>query len=108
LAAVLRIGATPRPARHNAEAAGDETPLAGQALRPSALYEDAGDKLSPTRFPRDPANERWLTAAEVSLQLRRTRAWVYKRAKSWSFVTRPSRKTLLISQQGLNRWLERH
>lgn len=109
LAAVLRIAATPGPAASGAQAAGDRilTPE-HPALQPSAPTEAASLAPDPAGSPRDPANEGWLTADEVAIQLRRTRAWVYRQAKSWGFVTRPSRKTLLISRRGLNRWLERH
>jgi hypothetical protein len=109
LAAVLRIAATSGSARNDARGAGDGILTANRpSLAPSALSKDASIESSPTSSPRDPANERWLTAVEVAAQVRRTRAWVYRQAKSWSFVTRPSRKTLLISEHGLNRWLERH
>jgi hypothetical protein len=52
--------------------------------------------------------EDWLTPAEAATRLRRTRAWVYRQARRWSFVTRPSRRTLLISERGLTGWLQRH
>jgi hypothetical protein len=51
--------------------------------------------------------DRWLTPDEVAARLKRTRAWVYRQAQRWSFAKRPSRKTLLISERSLTRWLER-
>jgi len=48
----------------------------------------------------------WLTPDEVAARLKRTRAWVYRQARSWPFAKRPSRKTLLISERGLARWME--
>jgi hypothetical protein len=53
-----------------------------------------------------PANDSWLTADEAAARLKRTRAWVYRQARRWSFAKRPSKKTLLISQDGLARWME--
>lgn len=55
-----------------------------------------------------PTVEDWLTPLEAAKRLRRTRAWVYRQAQRWSFVSRPSRKTLLISERGLSAWLHRH
>ena len=52
-------------------------------------------------------DDRWLTPDEVAARLQRTRAWVYRQARHWPFAKRPSRKTLLISERGLTRWLER-
>jgi len=54
------------------------------------------------------SEQSWLTPGQVAERLHRTRQWVYKQSKRWTFVTRPSRKTLLISEQGLDRWLKRH
>ncbi len=48
----------------------------------------------------------WLTADEAATRLKRTRTWVYRQARHWKFAKRPSRKTLLISERGLTRWLE--
>ena len=56
--------------------------------------------------PRD--DDVWLTAAEVAKELRKTRSWVYRQAKRWAFAKRPTKKSLLISQNGLRRWMERH
>ena len=51
--------------------------------------------------------DKWLTADEVAVRLKRSRAWVYRRAQWWAFAKRPSRKVLLISERGLTCWLER-
>ncbi|NOT33992.1 MAG: hypothetical protein HOP12_07470 [Candidatus Eisenbacteria bacterium] len=48
----------------------------------------------------------WLTADEVAVRLRRTRPWVYRQARRWTFAKRPSRKTLLISERGLTHWMQ--
>lgn len=50
----------------------------------------------------------WLTPAEAAERLRHTRAWVYRQARRWNFVSRPSRRTLLISERGLTAWLRHH
>lgn len=51
-------------------------------------------------------DDSWLTPDEVATRLKRTRAWVYRQARRWPFAKRPSRKTLLISESGLARWME--
>ena len=53
------------------------------------------------------APDAWLTADEVAARLKHTRAWVYRQARRWPFAKRPSRKSLLISERGLTRWMER-
>jgi len=53
------------------------------------------------------ADDRLLTAEEVAKRLRLSIAVVYRRAKRWPFTHRLGRKKLLISETGLNRWLER-
>lgn len=63
--------------------------------------EASGPQAVPQAVP-DP----WLTPREVAQLLRRTPAWVYRQARKWPFAKRPSRKTLLISEHGLRRWLE--
>ncbi len=49
----------------------------------------------------------WLTADEVALRLKRTRAWVYRQARRWPFARRLTRRTLLISERGLTAWMSR-
>jgi hypothetical protein len=56
--------------------------------------------------PRD--DDAWLTADEVAKLLKKTRTWVYRQAKQWAFAKRPTKKSLLISQNGLRRWMDRH
>ena len=48
--------------------------------------------------------ERWLTPQEAADQLRVSVDWLYRHARKWHFVRRPTRKLLLISETGLNRW----
>jgi len=50
--------------------------------------------------------DRWLTAEEVACRLRRTKGWGYRQARRLPFAKRPSRKTLLISESGLVRWMD--
>lgn len=52
-----------------------------------------------------PERDVWLTADEVAARLHRSRAWVYRIARRWSFVRRPTRKTLLISERGLDHYM---
>jgi hypothetical protein len=109
LAAVLRIAAAAQPAPKADRAACNDLATAGhEAILPSGELEAPREGMSSNARAQVSVSDGWLTPAEVALRLRRTRAWVYKRAKSWPFVTRPSRKTLLISERGLDRWLERH
>ena len=62
---------------------------------------------APVAIP-SPVADVWLTADEVALKLKRTRVWVYRQARRWTFAKRPTRKTLLISERGLATWLQRH
>ena len=66
------------------------------------------DAISPVQAaPAVDLPDTWLTADEVAGRLKHTRAWVYRQARRWPFAKRPSRKTLLISERGLTRWMER-
>ncbi len=71
--------------------------LLTQSLRPAELEP---------RLPQD-HGDTWLTADDVAMRLKRTRAWVYRQARRWPFAKRPTRKTLLISERGLTHWLQR-
>jgi hypothetical protein len=73
-----------------------------------ALLARQIQRLMPTAGPATAADpeDRWLTPHEVAERLKHSRAWVYRQARHWPFAKRPSRKTLLISDRGLTRWLE--
>ncbi|MHB8382328.1 MAG: hypothetical protein ACYDC3_08300 [Candidatus Binataceae bacterium] len=51
--------------------------------------------------------EKMITVAEAAERLRRVPRWFYRHASQLPFVRRISRKTLLISEPGLAKWLER-
>jgi hypothetical protein len=74
-------------------------------LQARQRYEPAAVEPAAAQ-PRD--DDVWLTAAEVAKELRKTRSWVYRQAKRWAFAKRPTKKSLLISRNGLRRWMERH
>lgn len=57
--------------------------------------------------PGTPENEKMITVAEAAERLHRVPRWFYRHADTLPFVRRISRKTLLISEPGLARWLER-
>lgn len=66
------------------------------------------EAISPAQpHPALEPTDTWLTADEVAARLKHTRAWVYRQARRWPFAKRPSRKSLLISERGLTRWMER-
>jgi hypothetical protein len=54
-----------------------------------------------------PADDRMLLPAEAAALLRRKRRWIYRNADRLPFVRRISRKSLLCSENGIKRWLER-
>jgi hypothetical protein len=51
--------------------------------------------------------EKMITVAEAAERLHRVPRWFYRHAAQLPFVRRISRKTLLISEPGLAKWLER-
>jgi hypothetical protein len=58
-----------------------------------------------------PAPDSWLTADEVAALLKTTRGAVYSmaRRREWApFCARANRRTLRISQRGLEHWLSLH
>lgn len=51
--------------------------------------------------------DRMLTTAEAAEMLRRSPRWIYRNADRLPFVKRISQKSLLCSEVGIKRWLER-
>jgi hypothetical protein len=51
--------------------------------------------------------DRMLTTAEAAEMLRRSPRWIYRNADRLPFVKRISQKSLLCSEVGMKRWLER-
>ena len=50
-------------------------------------------------------DDRWLSADEAAQLLKVHRKWLYRRAKSFPFSRRLSRKKLLFSEVGLREWM---
>jgi hypothetical protein len=62
------------------------------------------------RAPPEPGpdrGDRWLTVAQLAERLGRNVRWVYRRAHSWDFTVKDG-KSLLFSERGLAKWMERH
>jgi hypothetical protein len=53
------------------------------------------------------AENKMLTVEEAAIRLRRSRRWIYRHAKQLPFVKRISARSLLISEHGLQKWLDR-
>ncbi|MBE3602176.1 helix-turn-helix domain-containing protein [bacterium] len=53
----------------------------------------------------DPDGDVWLTVDEAALILKHKRRWIYRNAPTLPFVKRLSRKSLVCSKQGIDRWL---
>jgi hypothetical protein len=60
-----------------------------------------GDQQAPV----DKSDNRMLTIDEASARLRKGRQWLYRNAARLPFVRRISRKSLLVSEAGLNAYL---
>lgn len=101
-----------RAAKAQAVPAGEVDEVLGLLLRLQAALIHPG-RASARDGDREAApadaggDEVWLTAEDAALKLHRSREWVYRHARRWSFVHRPTRRTLLISQRGLDAWLKR-
>jgi excisionase family DNA binding protein len=53
------------------------------------------------------ADGKMLTVDEAAARLRKSRQWIYRHAKTLPFVRRLSRKSLLVSEADLKRYLDR-
>jgi HD superfamily phosphodiesterase len=53
-------------------------------------------------------NDKMLTADEAAALLHKDRRWLYRNAHRLPFVRRVSRKSILISESGLQQWLAAH
>ena len=78
-----------------------------QTLRDVLLVRIATASSITSTNQRTPDSEKMLTVAEASQRLRRSRQWLYRNAERLPFVKRISRKSMLISEAGLERWLSR-
>jgi hypothetical protein len=47
----------------------------------------------------------WLSVDQAASKIGRSPRWFYRKAKSLPFVKRLSRKVLLVSEQGMIRWI---
>jgi hypothetical protein len=79
------------------------------AMQNALSIRVAAAMLSPHNQPAqgDAADDRMLTVEEAAEILRRERRWIYRNAAQLPFVKRISPRSLLISENGLRRWLER-
>jgi len=59
----------------------------------------------PEAAPED--DDKWLTAQEVALALRKSVKWVYRRAARLPFARRLDNRSWVFSKKGLERWLGR-
>jgi hypothetical protein len=50
--------------------------------------------------------DRWLSPEQAAKQFNVSIEWIYRHARKWSFVSRPSRKCTRISETGLRRWMD--
>lgn len=53
------------------------------------------------------ADDKMLTVEEAAIRLRQSRRWLYRHASHLPFVRRLSPRSLLVSEAGLARWLDR-
>lgn len=81
-------------ARHHALSALTACAAMIAALRPT----------TPEQTPRS-SDDFTLNADDVAARLDKSRRWVFRQASRLPFVRRISRKTLLASESGLNRWI---
>ena len=86
--------------------------LAALAARCSAAHaiiatEQANQLLTSVGYPgpQPVASDKMLTVEEASTRLRRSRRWLYRNADRLPFVRRVSKKSLLVSESGLNAYL---
>jgi hypothetical protein len=71
------------------------------ALQAALVARLPSAKAQPNPEARDVALDRLLTAEEVSARFKRSKDWVYRRAKKWPFTVREGRKTVRFSERGL-------
>ncbi len=93
----------------------DQAALAALALKASTsaaliaarLTVAAASSTAPARSAVgfDAAGEIWLTVDEAAPILKHKRRWIYRNAATLPFVKRLSRKSLVCSKQGIDRWL---
>jgi len=53
------------------------------------------------------ADDKMLTVEEAAIRLRRSKRWLYRHSKQLPFVKRISSRSLLVSEHGLQKWLDR-
>jgi hypothetical protein len=76
-------------------------------LRREEWLESFFNHVNTEPAAREHQADHWLTVGEVAEKLRCDKVMVYRKAKHWNFTRRPSRKKLLISESGFNRWISR-
>lgn len=79
----------------------DEIPAVLCALSARLLAEPAPVPATTTA----PADN-WLSVEQAGAQIGRSPRWFYRNAKRLPFVKRLSRKVLLVSEQGMKRWID--
>jgi hypothetical protein len=75
-----------------------------QCALTSRLVTAGGDSIENARATSSEPDV-MLTVVEVAARLRREPRWIYRQAAKLPFVRRISRRSILCSQQGLERWL---
>jgi hypothetical protein len=53
-----------------------------------------------------PEQDTWLTIGEAAREIHRSTKWLY-RHRDLPFIKRISAKSLLVSRNGMNKWIER-
>jgi hypothetical protein len=86
-----------------AEVAAVQNTLVARLLSLDQREANAGYASAPAPDGKD----QWITITEASKHICRSRKWFYRRADELPFIKRISPKALLVSRQGLDRWIER-
>jgi hypothetical protein len=90
----------------DAERIGASAPVAAVLRDVAAELRNLEHPLA-TRAPAPSVPDRWLTADDVALRLSVTVRRVYQLARRWPFAHRWGRRTLRVSESGLESWVAR-
>jgi hypothetical protein len=64
------------------------------------------EKLSAPAERHESEDVNWLSVEQAATKLGRSPRWFYRNAKRLPFVKRLSRKVLLVSEEGMIRWID--